>query len=995
MSRYRLPVVLLFIFIGCMLLASFITPVRKAIAPNKKETQWVDSVFNSLTLDQKIGQLMMVPVYSNKPISHRNEIAKLITEEHIGGLIMMQGGPARQVNWLNYLQSKTKTPLIVAQDAEWGLGMRLDSTISFPRQMLMGAIHDPDLIYEFGKEVARQCKRVGVHINFAPVVDINNNPKNPVINDRAFSENRYNVTLRGLQYMNGLQENGIIACAKHFPGHGDTDKDSHHELPVISHDKQRLDSLELFPFKILIQQGIMSIMSAHLYIPSLDKKAFSTASLSEPILTGLLRNELGFDGLLVTDALNMQGVAAHHQPGEMELKALLAGNDILLFPQNIAKAKAIIRNAIEVGVLSSADFNRKVKRVLRAKYFAGLADYKPISTENLFRELNNPVVDALLRKLAEASVTDISEKENALPISFVPSDTMAAIAIGEAKENDFQRMLKKYAYVQTMQISGASSRSAFDALSGELAAYSKVIISLHNMSRYHSKNFGLSKNTLHFIQDLAERTDVTLAVFGNPYSLKYFESIEQLLIAYEDRYYTQEAAAQAIFGGVPTSGSLPVSASAKYNYGKGNKQPKAIRLSYGIPEQENISSLEFKKIDGIVQEALDMKATPGCQVLVAKNGRVIFEKNYGFHTYDKVKPVRSTDLYDLASITKIAGSTVSLMHLYETGKINLDKTLSDYLPDLVNSNLEKLPLKNVLTHTSGLKPWVPFYAATIAGNSLYDAYYCYESDDFFCVKVAEDLYMRSDYVDSIKAIIQQTDLKRPGSYKYSDLGFYLFKEIIEKVTGKEMAQFLDQYFYQALGLRYMTYNPLSKFEQQCIVPTEVDTIFRKQTIQGYVHDPGAAMMGGISGHAGLFSNANDLAILMQMLLNEGEYAGNRFLQASTIKKFTKRQNNKSRRGLGFDKPEPEPDKGGPTCEDAPPEVYGHTGFTGTCAWVDPKNQLVYIFLSNRTYPSASNKKLITNDIRTRIQQVLYDAIVKGTGIDDYLVTKEKLTKPGE
>ena len=938
--------------------------------------EWVDSVFNSMTPDQRIGQLYMMPAYSNKGKDHMEEVADMIRKQHIGGIIFMQGGPVRQINMVNYFQSITKVPLLISQDAEWGPQMRLDSTTALPRQLTLGAIQDPDLVYEMGAEVARQLKRIGVNMNFAPVVDVNVNPKNPVINDRSFGENRYNVALRGIQYMKGLQENGIIASAKHFPGHGDTDKDSHYDLPVINHNRARLDSIEIFPFKILINQGVMSVMTAHLYIPALDKAVNAAASVSQAIVTDILQKELEFNGLIITDALNMQGVAGFNKPGEAELKALLAGNDILLFPSNIPKATQMIKDAINNGLITQQEVDRRVRKILRAKYWAGLHNWKPISTQYVFEDLNNPTVEALNHKLYANAITLAANQKNLVPIQWKDSVNIATLSIGASKINEFQQTVSKYAPAKNYFISKDAGAGSFDQMINLLKKFDQVIVSIHDMSRFSSRDFGISPQARDFLYKLNKETKVILVVFGNPYSLKYFDNLSTVVVAYEDNKYTQDLAAQVIFGGIPAKGALPVTASALFRFGAGEQTETSFRLGYSIPEVVGISSEMLKRIDIIANDAIKDKATPGAQILVAKDGKVIYHKAFGYHTYDQNQPVQVDDIYDIASITKVAASTLSLMKLYDEGKIDLDKELSDYLPNLKGTTAGNLEIKKILTHTAGLQAWIPFYASTVTDDSVYKNYYCLQENGTFCIPVANNLYMRQDFVDSIKYYIETAKLESPGNYKYSDLGFYMFKMLIEQLSSTTMENYVQNSFYKPLGLSTITYNPINKFPLERIPPTEYDKVFRKQLVHGYVHDQGAAMLGGVSGHAGLFSNSNDLAIIMQMLLNGGEYGGQRYINEKTVRLFTKRQNNKSRRALGFDRPEDK--KGGPAAESASPKSFGHTGFTGTAVWADPKHDLIYVFLSNRVYPSADNKKLITNDVRTKIHQVIYDAIEKGT-----------------
>ncbi len=941
----------------------------------------IDSALASMTLDEKIGQLFMIPVYSSKGQVEQDKIAAMIKEYKLGGLIFMQGNPSAQKRMTAYFQKISKTYLLIAQDAEWGPAMRLDGTVSFPHQLTLGAIQDPQLIYDFGKEVARECRVLGVNMNFAPVIDINNNPKNPIINDRSFGENRYSVALRGLMYMKGLQDHGLIACGKHFPGHGDTDKDSHKTLPYVTGDRARIDSIELFPYKVLIPQGLMSIMSAHLFVPALDNTPNMAASLSPIIVGKLLRKELHFDGLIVTDALSMKGVSDYHQPGELELKALLAGNDILLFPEDIPKAISQIKSALTSGLLSQEQLDQHVLRILKAKEFAKQNALVDTAHADLDKLLNNQYVKTLNRKLFGQALTLVRDHPRWIPLKNLEKIKIAALSIGADGDNIFLERISKYTSCDIYHLKKNADRAQFDHLLRQLSHYDRVIVGLHDMSRYYSRQYGLNQTELAFLQKLDAQNRLILTVFGNPYSLKYFPAFKHILLAYEDNDYSRDVAAQALFGGLAIQGNLPVSASEEYPFGSGLLRDSTIRLAYDYPASAGIPSNVSKQIDQIAQEAISTRATPGCQIFVARNGRIIYDKAFGYFTYDKRIKVQTDDLYDLASLTKVAATTLSLMYFFENHLFNPNLAIGHYLKSLGNSEISTALIRDIMTHTAGLKAWIPFYLKTIGDK--FDEYYCHFYEDPFTIQVADQLYIRKDFPDTMYQIIRDKPLKRKGHYKYSDLGFYLLKQIVEELSKMPIEDFVQQQYYQALGLHYMTYKPLEKFGLNQIVPTEYDSVFRKQLIHGYVHDPGAAMIGGVSGHAGLFSNAENLGVLMQMLLNGGTYGGKSFLQKETIQYFTKRQNNKSRRGLGFDKPEPNHNYIGPTSELVSLKTFGHTGFTGTCAWVDPKYGLVYVFLSNRINPTAKNKKLITENIRTRIQDVLYEGMKTGTFNEKY------------
>lgn len=946
----------------------------------KQERRWVDSVFQSLTVEERIGQLFMVAAYSNKGTSHRQSIEKLIKRYNIGGLLFFQGGPVRQANLTNRFQDLAKTPLLIAMDAEWGLGMRLDSTISYPRQMTLGAIQDDHQVYLMGEEIGRQMHRMGVHINFAPVIDINSNPSNPVIGTRSFGEDRENVAYKGIAYMRGLETQGVMASAKHFPGHGDTDADSHHTLPVIKHSLSRLENVELYPFKKLIEAGLRSTMVAHLYMPALDSTVNQASTLSKPIVTGLLREKLDFDGLVITDAMNMKGVTKFYSSGDLYLKALKAGNDLLLFPEDVPAGVRAIKEALNNKDIKRQMLNQKVKKILSAKYRAGLNEYRSINTDNLQSYLTRPEAQLVKHSLFEKAITVVRNKGQSIPVKILEATYFASLTIGTKGENTFQKQLGKYAAFSDFTVSKEQkSKVYYQQLLGKLENFNQVIVGIHGMNNSRAKRYGLTLADIEFLYSLQERTKVIVVVFGNPYSLEYLQEIDNLVCAYEDQVTTQELVPQIIFGALGASGHLPVT-SGKFPVGTGEVTKYLGRLGYAIPESTGMDSKVLARIDQIAEEAIREKATPGCQVLVARNGKVVFEKSYGYFTYDKVNAVTDETLYDIASITKVVATLQAIMFLEERNDIDLNQKVAYYLPELKESNKRNILIKDLLTHQAGLLPFIPFWRRTVDEIGLNPDIYSAYPEHNFQQQVALGIYGINSLQDSmwrwtVESRLRPKRYRRSThfTYKYSDMGFYILKKLAETHLNQPMEQFLEQNFYQPLGLSTMTYLPLCKFPIDRIAPTEKDTYFRNSLICGTVHDQGAAMFGGIAGHAGIFSNASDLAILAQMNLQDGYYGGTRYLQEGTIKKFTTQQSLRNRRGLGWDKPERN-GKINPTSRYASAKSFGHTGFTGTAVWVDPEFDLVYVFLSNRIHPKANNSKLIKSNIRTRIQDAIYDSM---------------------
>ncbi len=975
---------------------------------------WIDSVFNTMSPAERLGQLFVVASWSNRGPEHFDEIVHLIRKYHIGGIIFFQGGPVRQAILTNKFQSVSKIPLLIAMDAEWGLGMRLDSTMSFPRQMMLGAIENNELIYDMGAEIARQMNRLGVHVNFAPVIDINNNPQNPVIGSRSFGEDKWNVASKGLAYMLGLQDNKILAVGKHFPGHGDTNVDSHYALPILPFSRERLYSLELFPFRHLINAGLGGIMSAHLHIPSLDSAANVAASVSKAVINDLLINELGFSGLVFTDALNMKGVSDFYQPGYLEIEALLAGNDILLFPEDIPRAVAHIKREIRKGTISQEEIDTRVKKMLALKYWVGLNNYQPVNLKNLVRELNTPKADLLRRRLIENSITLLENRHDLIPLQRLDTIRIASLSISRVPNTEFQRTLGLYSNVSHYHIFREAEFERMISVVNRLISYDAVIVGIHNTDMRATRQFGITPQIIDIVNRLAGNTRVILTVFGSPYSLYFFnnlKNISSIVLAYEDNVLTQSYAAQLIFGGIPARGILPVTITPDYISGAGLKSFTATRLKYSVPEEVGMCSGILAEIDSIVVNAIKKKAMPGCQIFVAKDGVVVYHKSFGYHTYLNERPVSMDDIYDLASITKIAAAIPAIMSLYEEELVFPENKLSVLLPELENTNKSDLLLKDILTHQARLQQWIPFYFSAyqtlfpdeqlfsrtlsarhpfMIGNSLFlnrnhrfaDYFHRSTPDAVFSIQVAENFFLNKAIVDTIFRKINESELRPQNDYLYSDLGFYYLKKFIERKTGERLDTFVHNRFFNKLGATTLGFLPLQRFARERIVPTENDVAFRRQTLHGFVHDPGAAMMGGIAGHAGLFSNANDLGKLMQMYLWKGEYGGERYFYPATIDRFTKCYfcNKGNRRGLGFDKPETDPKKNGPSGKLSSPESFGHTGFTGTIAWADPAHQLVYIFLSNRVYPEQTNNKLLDLNVRTQIHDTIYRSFLNNKNI---------------
>lgn len=1034
--------------------------------------RWVDSVFASLTLDEKIGQLLMPRGNTSGQGYNFDKLKKWVQDYKLGGLVFFAGQPTTQARIVNELQSMSKVPMLIGMDLEWGLAMRLDSTVRFPYQMTLGAMRGRESdVREMGIEIGRQCRRMGVHINYAPVVDVNNNPNNPVINFRSFGENKYDVASKALAYMQGMNSEHILTSAKHFPGHGDTGVDSHYDLPLISHDRKRLNDIELYPYRTLMNSGLSGVMTAHLSIPSLDSTKNLASTLSKKIVTDLLRKDLKFQGLVFTDAMDMQGAVKYFPNGQANVKAILSGNDVLETFEDVPAAIAAIKAAIANKEISMDEIDFRVKRILMAKSWVGLDRYKPIQIENLIKDLNTVNSDVLNRQFAEASLTLVKNEENILPVKDL-TKKIAVISIDASQTTTFQKMAANYTTVDNFLIPSNAPDSTINSVIDKAKDYDLILVGVHLNNIRPAAKYGVTEANKKAVKALVNTGKAVVTLFGNPYALDKFEELEKakaIVMAYQLTNYMEDASAQAIFGAIPFIGKLPVTVNEKYPL-ELSIQTKAIgRLAYGVPEMVGLNSDVFNaKMDSVVNLGLREKAYPGAVLEVAKDGRVIYHKAFGYHTYEAAKAggnasdlvlradnkndvmdekvkntnanlvftasantisngkVKLTDLYDLASVTKVSTSLLAVMQLMSIDKFDLDKTFKDYYAEFDNSNKANLRFRDMLTHKSGLKAWIPFWmdaidsVKTVRNSPVFKTKYAqqYRKKLFmsrkkynallmkaikedknlwketlssktlvlkkntlsnkqsadFPVQVSDSLWLHKDWREKIFQAIKDSPVKPEQGYVYSDLHYYTYPTFIPRITGIPWEDYLKQ-TYKQLGANSLTYNPLRFYPKSQIVPSERDTLFRKTLIHGRVHDEGAGMLDGVSGHAGLFGNANDLLKLMQMYLQKGSYGGIQFIKPEVIEESTRYQfpELKNRRAIAFDKIDFNPKvANGPTL--ATPESYGHSGFTGTFVWVDPKYNFAYVFLSNRVYPTRDNTKISSLNIRTAIGDEIYKIV---------------------
>ena len=952
-------------------------------ADKQNMKQWVDSVYNTMSIDDKVGQLFIPIVEPNS--SWKTRIASYVQNYKVGGLLFSKGTLASQADITNYAQGISKVPLMITLDGEWGLSMRLQDAPSYPRNLVIGAISDNETVRLYGEEIARQSKEMGIHVNFAPVLDVHSNPQNPVIGSRSFGENANNVAKKGLAFALGLESNGVMAVAKHFPGHGDTSEDSHLTLPTINHNRDRLEQVELLPFKEYINAGLSGMMIGHLNVPTLQTKGMPS-SLSPEVTTKLLKESMGFTGLTFTDGMAMKGVSSHN---EASVKAILAGNDIVLGVINQKKEFESVKAAVQNGVIPNSVLEEKVKKILSYKYILNAHNFTPIDKATIHSKVNSSSAEWTKRKIYDGAVTLVKNVDNHIPLSKLDKVKIASVAVGASAHNQFQTYLKKYADVSTFQIKSTAEVTNL----AQLKDFDIVIISIHTDKITDSPA----------LQKLANEKTTILVNFTSPYRLSAFQTsalnASSLIVAYDNSEYAQMSAAQGIFGGIGMSGKLPVT-SGTFKEGSGVSTTKT-RLSYSLPEEVGINSSKLENIEHIALEGVRQRAYPGCQILVAKDGVIIYEREFGNLNYGDSPDVTPETIYDVASITKASATLPAIMKLYDEKEVALQDNIGKYVKATKGSDKENIRIRTLLLHESGLTSFIPYYTTAIDNNSYtgslfgqrsqrYNARYAgawgrtdykfhsnmisSKPSEIFYQPVARGMYASDKMNEALLQDIINSPLSNRGKYRYSCLNFMLLKEAVEDISGLNIDTYLKINYFNKLGATTTTYLPLRYFSEEVIAPTENDPFFRKQHLTGYVHDEGAALFGGMSGNAGLFSNANDLAKLYQMWLNGGEYGGERYLSEETIKLFTTTKSSISRRGLGFYKPDPRNSRTHPTSPGTPIEVYGHTGYTGTCFWVDPNNNMIYIFLSNRVNPSRSPNRLSSLEIRERIQEELYKAL---------------------
>ena len=979
--------------------------IGSRISTDPRAAEWADSLMERMSLKEKIGQLLVYKFAPQNTRSNRQLIQRVIRQYHIGGVLFSGGNLVSQAQLTNEAQSHSRIPLMVTLDGEWGLAMRLKPTPVFPRNRILGCIANDSLIYEYGREVARECREMGITVNFAPVADVDNNADNPVINVRSFGESRYNVAAKVVAYARGLEDGGVVAVAKHFPGHGDTNVDSHKALPTLGFDRQRLDSIEMYPFRRAIAAGIDGIMVGHLDVPALSERSGLPSSLSQSIVTGLLEEELQFTGLKFTDALEMKGVSGNRSAC---LQALKAGNDLLLVPARLKEEFEAIERAVKRGEVSEELVNAKCRKVLMYKYVLGLHTKPHIQVSGLEQRINTPAARQLIERLSVEAVTLLGNTSHAVPVDTDVKD-VALLNVGGRSSviTPFVDEVSTYAVPTVLNVDASTTATARQDILSGLKDYKRIIVCLSDRK---------VRDYAPFLAAIpADAPTIIYVSFVPAKEMMQAEdalrNAAAVILAHDTLAAVQVRAADVLYGRQVAGGRLSTSLGTLYAVGDGYKAPAediAVEPSdepepVYRPEDYGFDTVRLALIDSIALEGIARKAYPGCQVVVFKDGHEVINRTYGHHTYDAgALPVISTDVYDLASLSKTTGTLLAVMKLFDETRLNISDYASRYLPYLQGTDKRTITISDLLMHESGLPAVIPFYREAIDDKSYRGSLFASKRDRRHTVQIERNLWATTDFnfkagltspVSTARHTLQVCDSlwidsrfgdsiycdkiakARRGArrYVYSDINFIVLQQVVEAITGMPLDEYLEQEFFKPMGLKRTFYLAAQHLPKDEIVPTVDDAFLRRRLLHGYVHDEAAAFKGGVSGNAGLFSNAAEVACVYQMLLDGGVWQGRRYLSEATCRMFTTVTSRISRRGLGFDKPAPD-SRSNPCADSAPKSVYGHTGFTGTCAWVDPDSRMVYVFLSNRVYPHPWVNRLSSLNIRPRIQQALYDAL---------------------
>lgn len=898
-----------------------------------------ENLLNQLTLEEKVGQLFSIRAHGKFSNVHDPQvlrIERLIEEYHIGGVTFFAGDVYGQAMLHNRLQRAAAIPLWVSQDMESGAAMRIEGATGFPPAMGVAATGNPENAYLQGKITASEAKALKVNQIFAPVLDVNNNPQNPVIGLRSFSGDPRIVARYGIEFMRGAESEGVLATAKHFPGHGNTDTDSHFAMPAISHDYNRLENMELVPFKDAIESGLRSVMSAHVAFPTITGNTGLPGTLDPVIMDHILIDSLRFDGLIVTDGLEMHGITNHFSPDEAVIMAINAGADILLLsPDEMTAINGVIK-AVETGRLSEARIDQSVRKILTLKSAQNLFEDRFIDPESLSDKIRTPGHQEIASRIARESVTVLKNDLPSFPVTKQNTNQILLLAVSDSNTPSagsvFAREMRKYhPTILYRELHRSSTEKEIEEILWQAQHVDLVVAGsfLGIRSSGESAIPDLQRQTLQQIESFP--TPAMLVSFGSPYTVSELPDFETHILAWDASENQIRNTVPAIFGASAISGNVPVQIPDLYDIGRGLHYPRTT-MRLDTPESAGMITDTLLQIDTIMQEAINDSVFPGGVVAVMRQGKLVWEKGYGYHDYSKTHPTASNSVFDLASISKIMATTAAVMKLTGEGKLSLDDPIHKYIPEYGTGAKRDITIRHFLLHTSGL-PAFRVYVDKLKSKP-----------------------------ELIHAIRNEPLINKPGEvYVYSDLGVILLAEIIFDITGQTLDDYVKESIYQPLGMTDTAFNPEHVISGAAfrIPPTEIDTVYNRGLVHMKVHDERAYYLGGVAGHAGLFSSARDIAVFSDMLLQNGNYAGINILEPEIISQFTTRQSTVNQRGLGFDRKNIEDrdfiSSAGTLTGD---HTYGHTGFTGTSMWIDPDEEIAIILLTNRTYPNRSYGRYI-------------------------------------
>jgi beta-N-acetylhexosaminidase len=924
-------------------------------SPNIRRS-WARETLASMSIEDKVGQMIMAR--SDGTFVHENdpglkELASLVRQGCVGGVVFFKGEPFSTAAIANYLQDEARLPLLMASDYEWGAAFRVDGTTRFPSAMALGAVGRSEDVRFQAEVTAREARTMGIHLALAPVVDLNVNPANSVINYRSFGEDPERVGRLAAAFIQEAQEKGLLTTAKHFPGHGPTEGDSHLSLPVVRLDRKRLDQVELAPFRDAIKAGVAAVMTAHIAVPALDGRDDRPATFSPEIIRGLLRDEMGFEGLIVSDALDMKGARGRWWEGEVAVAAVKAGVDLLLVPPDPRVAWESLVRAVGRGDIPVERIDRSVLRILEAKAKVNLHRQRIVDLRDIPRRVGDPRYKERVQDVADRSITLVRQRGRLLPLYAERSPRV--LLVNYIVEGDdavdpstlVEELEARTENLSTIRLTPTIVASRIRYLVRLAETADVVLVACYTRTR---STLGRGEVALGFLDALrnliSKGVTVVLVSLGNPYVLNELPDAGALMSAYDFSPFSQRAVAHALFGEVAIGGRLPVTLSDRYPVGLGlDLKPRRFEWELiDSPKNVGFSKKGLDRAVRLLEEAVGSRAFPGGIVLVGRHGKLVLEKPFGRLTYESNAPKVTADtMYDLASLTKVVATTTLAMILYERGELDLGKPVRDYIPEFSGGDKDEVTVADLLAHTGGLLWWKDLYKDHAAPNPR---------------------EAREKYVDTICRM--PLDYAPRSKSVYSDLGIILLGEIVERVSGLSLDELARRQIFERLGMNHTMFNPPTSLRDR-IAPTENDG-WRGRVIHGEVHDENAYAMGGVAPHAGLFSTGGDLARFAQAMLNGGTFGGERIVKRSTVEEFTTRPGfvPDSSRALGWDTPSAKSSSGRYFSASS----FGHTGFTGTSIWIDPGRDIFVILLTNRVYPSRDNQQI------SRVRPALHDAVME-------------------